>query len=131
MDYKPQYPQPFTLAQARALDVSVISEEISRLQNSLKHLKETQDLLEAELRTKLPDADITQAFEENRAVIGSQEERITILKMAISEKGIIPGSHYDLAPNSQPLSTQPNSSHATTSSIDTVPSDVEGDGVYL
>jgi len=105
MDYKPQYPQPFTLAQARALDVSVISEEISRLQNSLKHLKETQDLLEAELRTKLPDADITQAFEENRAVIGSQEERIAILKMAISEKGIIPGSHYDLAPNSQPLYT--------------------------
>lgn len=60
---------------------------------------------------------------------GSQEERITILKMAIAEKGIIPGSHYDLAPNSQPLSTQPNSSHATT--FDTAPSDVEDDGVYL
>ena len=26
MDYKPRHPQPFTLAQATALDVSVISE---------------------------------------------------------------------------------------------------------
>lgn len=26
MDYKPRYPQPYTLAQATALDVSVISE---------------------------------------------------------------------------------------------------------
>ena len=26
MDYKPRYPQPFTLAEAIALDVSVISE---------------------------------------------------------------------------------------------------------
>ena len=26
MDYKPRYPQPFTLAEATALDISVISE---------------------------------------------------------------------------------------------------------
>jgi hypothetical protein len=26
MDYKPRYPQPFTLAEATALDLSVISE---------------------------------------------------------------------------------------------------------
>ena len=55
---------------------------------------------------------------------GSQEERIAILKMAITEKGIIPGSHYDLAPvsesqdsrqDSQPLITQPNPSDTSTS----------------
>ena len=52
---------------------------------------------------------------------GSQEERITILKMAITEKGIIHGRHYDLqvAPisKSQPSITQPNSSHIISSAI--------------
>ena len=47
-----------------------------------------------------------------------------MLKMAIIEKGIIPGSHYDLAPisesqdsrqESQPVNTQPNPSDTTTS----------------
>jgi hypothetical protein len=48
---------------------------------------------------------------------GSQEERITILKMAITEKGIIPGSHYDLqvAPIFEPQESQPNPSDTTTS----------------
>ena len=34
MDYKPRYPQPFTLAEATALDVSVISE--GRVEDCLK-----------------------------------------------------------------------------------------------
>jgi len=134
MDYKPRYPQPFTLAEATALDVSVISEEISRLQNSLKYLSETQEVLKAAL-AESPDAEIAEAFEENQVVIGSQEERITILKMAITEKGIVPGSHYDLAPGSisQPLITQASTTSTTSSSaaIDTARSSVEEDGVYL
>jgi hypothetical protein len=66
----------------------------------------------------------------NRA---SQEERITILKMAITEKGIIPGSHYELAPISQPLITQPTASHTTTpsSAAPVFDSSIEEDGVYL
>ena len=87
MDYKPRYPQPFTLAEATALDISVISEggvviqlgrrcvrliivtEISRLQNSLKYLSETQEVLKAALAesTEPPDAEISQAFEEIRS----------------------------------------------------------------
>jgi len=135
MDYKPRYPQPFTLAEAAALDVSVISEEISRLENSLKYLSETQEVLKAALAetTESPDAEIAEALEENRVVMGSQEERITILKMAITEKGIIPGSHYDLAPISQPLITQPTASHTTTSpsAALAIDSSIEEDGVYL
>ena len=46
---------------------------------------------------------------------GSQEERITILKMAITEKGIVPGSHYDLAPMSDSDSQQPNLSESQAS----------------
>ena len=29
---------------------------------------------------------------------GSQEERISILKMALAEKGVVAGSHYDPQP---------------------------------
>lgn len=132
-DYKPRYQQPFTLAEATALDVPVISEEISRLQNSLKYLRETQEALKAVL-AETTDAEIAEAFEENEIVIGSQEERITILKMAMTEKGIISGSHYDPTTVSQPSITQPNPSHTTTtssSSIDTALNDVDEDGVYL
>ncbi|KAF8165263.1 hypothetical protein B0H34DRAFT_230861 [Crassisporium funariophilum] len=94
MDYTPRYQQPFTLAEAIGLDVSVISEEISRLQNSLKYLKETQELLrESLLVFGDPDPELTEAYEDNH---GSQEERITILKMALTEKGIVAGSHYDV-----------------------------------
>ncbi|KAF8812526.1 hypothetical protein BYT27DRAFT_7182968 [Phlegmacium glaucopus] len=139
MDYKPRYAQPFTLAEATALDVSVISEEISRLQNSLKYLRETQEVLKAalaETSTEPPDSEIAKAFEENQVVIGSQEERISILKMAMTEKGIISASHYDpqqATPLSQSSIIPSNPSHTTTSSplVDTALSDVEEDGVYL
>jgi hypothetical protein len=93
--------------------------EITRLQNSLKHLKSTQ----AELREALespPDPDISQALEENNVVMsvscpscfhlfvprptlwlhrGSQEERIEMLKLALSHHGIdaASASHYTLS----------------------------------
>lgn len=62
------------------------------------------------------DPEITKAIEENETVMyaclnarcpfsssfvgcsGSQSERISILKIALADKGIIAGSHYDLAP---------------------------------
>ena len=96
MDYKPRYPQPFTLAEATALDVSVISEgrfvffkgnpwlivlpEISRLQNSLKHLRETQESLKTALAeiTDPPDAEIAEAFEENQIVMYAQVDSMCI-----------------------------------------------------
>ncbi|TFK43445.1 hypothetical protein BDQ12DRAFT_718665 [Crucibulum laeve] len=105
MEYKPRYPQPFTLSEAIALDVSVITEEISRLQNSLKHLRETQDMLKDHIMVEAPadpDPEITKAIEENEVVIGSQDERISILKMALAEKGIVAGSHYDDSPEPNP-----------------------------
>lgn len=65
------------------------------------------------------DPEITKAIEENETVMyaallerattrfhlhsffrcsGSQSERISMLKMALLDKGIVAGSHYDLAP---------------------------------
>jgi len=43
------------------------------------------------------DPEITKAIEENETVIGSQSERISMLKMALLDKGIVAGSHYDIA----------------------------------
>ncbi|KDR83656.1 hypothetical protein GALMADRAFT_35827, partial [Galerina marginata CBS 339.88] len=95
MEYRPRFAQPFTLSEAIHLDVAVITEEISRLQNSLRHLRETQTVLEQALKEEgEEDQEIKKAFDENQIVIGSQEERISILKMALTEKGIIAGSHY-------------------------------------
>ncbi|KAK0206422.1 hypothetical protein DFS33DRAFT_1314569 [Desarmillaria ectypa] len=101
MEYTPRYAQPFTLNQAIQLDIPVITEEIARLQNSLQHLRETQGLLEHYIRENPDDQDpeIEKAFKENETVIGSQEERIGILRMALSEKGVIAGSHYTVSPS--------------------------------
>jgi len=103
MEYRPRYSQPFTLGEAVQLDVSTITEEITRLQNSIRLLKETQSQLE-EVITSDPDEEFVKAFDDNKLVIGSQEERISILKMALTEKGIHMGSHYDLPPRSPPTS---------------------------
>ncbi|THH14674.1 hypothetical protein EW146_g5688 [Bondarzewia mesenterica] len=129
MDYKPRHAQPFTLAEAARLDPPTITEgsnshlgifvrhgmndaiifvvEIARLQNSLQHLERTQDELRQCIQeAAVPDADFLDAIKENQDVIGSQEERITILKMALIEKGIIlPGSHHDA--RSQQRSSRP------------------------
>lgn len=45
--------------------------EISRLQNSLKYLAETQEVLKAALAetAEPPDAEIAEAFEENQVVM--------------------------------------------------------------
>ncbi|KAI0375593.1 hypothetical protein BV20DRAFT_984383 [Pilatotrama ljubarskyi] len=98
MEYRPRYSQPFTLEEARQLAVPIITEEISRLQNSLAHLDRTQRELEDALTTTPGDTDLEQAFEENEIVIGSQKERITILRMVLVEKGVPMSAHYDLQP---------------------------------
>ncbi|KAJ7276497.1 hypothetical protein B0H12DRAFT_1085700 [Mycena haematopus] len=101
MDYKPRYPQPFSLGEAKLLDVETITEEIARLQNSLQRLGETQSMLREHVAAMQPseevDPEITKAIEENETVIGSQSERISMLKMALLDKGIVAGSHYDIA----------------------------------
>jgi len=93
MEYHPKHPQPFSFSEALQLDPGTITEEIARLQNSLKHLKETQD----ELRPLTDDPELAQALRENEAVIASQEERINMLNVALIEKGVIAsGGHYEL-----------------------------------
>jgi len=94
MEYTPRYPQPFTLAEAIRLDASVIYEEITRLNNSIEHLKRSQIELREAVASD-PDPELDKAIKENNFVIGSQEERVSILKMALVEKGITISLHFD------------------------------------
>ncbi|KAI0677577.1 hypothetical protein C8Q78DRAFT_1003420 [Trametes maxima] len=101
MEYRPRYTQPFTLEEARQLEVPIITEEISRLQNSLAHLERTQADLREALSDSPDDADLSQALGENETVIGSQRERISMLRMVLVEKGVPMSAHYDLEASQQ------------------------------
>ncbi|KAL4076057.1 hypothetical protein J3A83DRAFT_4370263 [Scleroderma citrinum] len=90
MEYSPKCPQPFTLGQAIALDPEVASDEIARLQNSILHLKHTQD----ELQDYMEDPDVRQAVEENDATM--HDERIFMLKLALTHHGISLANKDDL-----------------------------------
>jgi len=130
-EVKFRYPQPFTWAQVMDLDVGTISQEITRLQDSLYHLKSTQDELQYLIDTtadSIPDPEFMDTIQENVDVINSQEERVSILKHALVQKGVVSPSHYDLDPSqsARPASTavdsEPNPP-STTGSGD--------DGLYL
>jgi len=129
MDFVPRFAQPFTLAEAAKLDVSVITEEIARLENSLRHLQQTQcDLHEYMVNAgpERADPEIKAAFDENKIVIGSQQERILMLKLALSSKGVYFDDHYNL--NGKTDNLNPSAHHAMTSSQTTAG---QGDGIHL
>ncbi|KAJ4481653.1 hypothetical protein C8J55DRAFT_512228 [Lentinula edodes] len=111
MELRPRYNQPFTLSEAILLDISTISEEITRLQYSIKRLRETQETLQEVIdEAESPgavDVEIVQAFKENQEVIGSQEERILILKLALADKGVSSGAHYDVDTSTQMTAKSP------------------------
>ncbi|KAG1762689.1 hypothetical protein EDD22DRAFT_890261, partial [Suillus occidentalis] len=72
MEFTPCHPQPFTFQQAISFDPEVSADEIGRLQNSISHLKRTQE----ELQEYAEDPDIAQAIKENNETIASQDERM-------------------------------------------------------
>lgn len=94
------------------------------------------------------DPEISQAFEENKTVMcdqyffartqqrlsnnsASQQERITILEMALRGKGVVSESHYS-TPAQSNLSNNPSSRGSTEeSTADAVLADGNDDGVYL
>jgi len=91
MEYHPKYLQPFSFSEALKLDPTTVTDEITRLQNSLKHLKRTQD----ELRAYSDGPELAEVLRENDAVIASQEERVYMLNMTLIEKGVISSSGHN------------------------------------
>ncbi|KAG1799141.1 uncharacterized protein BJ212DRAFT_1402448 [Suillus subaureus] len=102
MDFIPCHPQPFTFQQAISFDPEVSADEIGRLQNSISHLKRTQE----ELQEYAEDPDIAQAIKENNQTLASQDERIFMLKLALTQHGAsnATSAHYDLPPEPEPES---------------------------
>ncbi|KAH7887675.1 hypothetical protein F5I97DRAFT_869032 [Phlebopus sp. FC_14] len=95
MEFHPRYPQPFTFDQAIALDPAVASDEIVRLQNSLSHLKRSQHELKEYLQglaSPQEDPEVGQAIKENETTIASQDERIFMLKLALTHHGLPDGT---------------------------------------
>ncbi|KAG1792919.1 uncharacterized protein HD556DRAFT_1376648 [Suillus plorans] len=68
MEFTPCHPQPFTFQQAISFDPEVSADEIGRLQNSISHLKRTQE----ELQEYADDPDIAQAIKENNQTLSVQ-----------------------------------------------------------
>ena len=130
--------------------------EISRLQNSLNKLHETQaqlkEYVEESKGAGESDPEILQAIEDNVVVMyvnlfsvfremamdnehslcsGSQQERISILKMALSEKGIVTsGAHYDQQGPKENHDTHTEQPTQESTTAETAGDDEEG-GVYL
>ncbi|CUA70065.1 hypothetical protein RSOLAG22IIIB_00411 [Rhizoctonia solani] len=137
--FQPKYGQPFSFEQACQLDAPTIAEEITRLQNSLRVLTETQKQLQDAISSEpTPDADLQQAFQENLEVIGSQEERIVMLRKALEAQGaaIADNPHYQV--QSQPVSSLATAPHEAASApvIIRVPGQTsdqgdDSEGVYL
>ncbi|KAG2149126.1 uncharacterized protein EDB93DRAFT_1043164, partial [Suillus bovinus] len=108
--FTPCHPQPFTFQQAISFDPEVSADEISRLQNSISHLKRTQE----ELQEYADDPDVAQAIKENNQTLSigtcvhraSQDERIFMLKLALTQRGAsnATSAHYDLPPEPEPES---------------------------
>ncbi|KAF8551455.1 hypothetical protein OG21DRAFT_1512693 [Imleria badia] len=110
MEYNPRYPQPFSLTQAIALDPAVAWDEIARLRNSLLHLRRSQNGLQEYLQELAPeevDLEVSQAVKENEITIASQDERIFMLKLALTHHGHSVASEQTSEPTTHSPSTPP------------------------
>ncbi|KAG9016907.1 hypothetical protein FRB95_000126 [Tulasnella sp. JGI-2019a] len=92
------------MAVAIELSIPEITGEIARLQLSLQHLRDTQAQLSEYLSgPEAGDADLMAAFDENKATIASQEERVQMLRIALERKGATAATNMHYAP--RPVTT--------------------------
>ncbi|CAE6424491.1 unnamed protein product [Rhizoctonia solani] len=139
LSFQPKYAQPFAFEHACQLDAPTIAEEIFRLQNSLRVLSATQKQLQDAIASEVtPDVELQQAFQENLGVIGSQEERIVMLRKALEAQGaaIADNPHYQLQSQAISLPAAVPHEAASVSTTGGVPEQIanqDGDsgGVYL
>ncbi|KAG1829749.1 hypothetical protein EV424DRAFT_386247 [Suillus variegatus] len=101
MEFTPCHPQPFTFQQAISFDPEVSADDRSSSKLDFPS-KRTQE----ELQEYADDPDIAQAIKENNQTLASQDERIFMLKLALTQRGAsnATGAHYDLPPEPAPES---------------------------
>ncbi|WVF67464.1 hypothetical protein IAT40_002220 [Kwoniella sp. CBS 6097] len=95
ISFTPRHAHPFTLEEAMQLEVDTLVAEINRLRNSISHLRESQAELNEFLHSDEGQSDplersgqgeISKAVKENEDVISSQNERIALITIALSNK---------------------------------------------
>ncbi|GAA5907178.1 hypothetical protein JCM6882_008384 [Rhodosporidiobolus microsporus] len=107
IDYTPKHPQPVSLAALRQLEPELLSNEITRLQNSVQHLERSNDELRAFAAGGGEDDEVDEeskgefeaAVRENEETIAAQKERLHMICLALEEKVGVDASnpHYNLA----------------------------------
>ncbi|KZO93731.1 hypothetical protein CALVIDRAFT_539638, partial [Calocera viscosa TUFC12733] len=103
---------PFTLEEATVLPLSSLTQEIARLQNSIRHLQMSQIAIRQHiLASEVTDEELESAVQENERAIAAQEERITLIERAIERKGGAAASgHYAVGAvtmNGRPVPREP------------------------
>ncbi|KAI5480967.1 hypothetical protein MNV49_006777 [Pseudohyphozyma bogoriensis] len=108
-DFIPRHQQPVTLAQLNQLEPELLTQEISRLRNSISHLQRSNKELDEFLNPpegaqddELDDEtreELRKSIEENDETIASQEERMEMIRIALQNQlGVdAANSHYDVA----------------------------------
>ncbi|GAA5902837.1 uncharacterized protein JCM6883_007258 [Sporobolomyces salmoneus] len=97
--FRPQHDQPVTLAELSTLEPELLVNEISRLENSLKHLKRSNEELKEFIEVEDDEetkAEFVNTVFENQETIAKQEERIQMIRLALEEQiGVqASNSHY-------------------------------------
>ncbi|KAF8681229.1 TspO/MBR family [Rhizoctonia solani] len=138
LTFEPKHTQPFTFEHACQLDAPTISEGDIPTMSSLKVLSSTQkQLQEAMAAETTPDVDLQEAYRENLEVIGSQEERIVMLRKALEARGaaVADNPHYQVHIHPSSLLATPSEVAAPASRDGRVheqtSNEDESGGVYL
>lgn len=109
------------MEEAVELDLHTLTMELARLQDSVNRLEDTQKSLAEFLDASADkDEDLSTAYKENVDVIGSQKERMNMIRLALSHKGVSSESlsHYIPEGNSSTRVAQADASTTEEGGID-------------
>ncbi|GAA5942465.1 hypothetical protein JCM1841_005773 [Sporobolomyces salmonicolor] len=120
--FTPRYDQPVTLRELDELEPEILSAEIARLQNSIAHLRRSNDELRAFLKDdEAVDPETRREFEdcivENEETLLRQTERIEMLRLTLQAKVGVDAAnpHYALRSASPTAPLAPVSGTSTLS----------------
>ncbi|GAA6030251.1 hypothetical protein JCM8097_009010 [Rhodosporidiobolus ruineniae] len=124
IDYSPRHPQPVTLPQLRQLEPELLSNEITRLENSIQHLERSNAELRQFAEAEEDDADkqdFLDVVSENEGTIASQRERIHMIRLALEEQVGVDAQNPHYTPSTTTSSSTPAPPPASTASSATAP----------
>ncbi|GAA6060202.1 hypothetical protein JCM10212_002281 [Sporobolomyces blumeae] len=113
-EFRPVHQHPVTLAELSRLEPELLSNEIARLENSIRHLRRSNDevieFLDGDEASDLDGdsrAEFVDSVRDNDETIATQQERIAMIRISLEEQiGVqASNSHYSVRPDPAPTST--------------------------